>query len=181
MQWIERCTNIHRLILDRNGIVLLTPTHYIDEIHNMLEWTLGITDSQPTSWRSVEPHWEDEKITATSSHSFGDVMNKLCETAIKSRREYDYGIDEHLWNMKIISLSDAMNPRAAEERLMQMLDNHSDEDVSDDSDDEDEKKYRGNIIIQCPGEEMRGGYEDFDDPDAHVLDWTNRYCPRGMF
>ena len=71
--------------------------------------------------------------------------------------------------MKIISLSDAMNPRAAEERLMQMLDNHSDEDVSDDSDDEDEKKYRGNIIIQCPGEEMRGGYEDFDDPDAHVL------------
>jgi len=64
-----------------------------------------------------------------------------------------------------------MDPRAAEERLMRMLDrdDSDDDDRSDDSNDEDEEKYRGNIVIQCPDEERRGGYEDFDDPDAHVL------------
>ncbi|KAL7539548.1 hypothetical protein ACHAXR_010592, partial [Thalassiosira sp. AJA248-18] len=147
----------------------------------MYEWTLGIADNDPTTWKSLEPLWDDEKITATSSHSFHDVMNKLCETAIKNRREYDHAIHEHLWNMKIISMEDAMNPWAAEERLM---DDDSDEDMSSDgSDDEDEKKYTGNIIIQCPDEEMRGGYEDFDDPEAHVLGsktkLSNSLLPQG--
>lgn len=45
----------------------------------MLEWTLGITDSSPATWRSVEPHWDDEKIVASGSNSFHDLMDKLCE------------------------------------------------------------------------------------------------------
>ena len=57
----------------------------------MNEWTLGITDSRPSSWRSCQPHWDDEKIVASSSHTFYDVMNKLCNSAIKNRREYDHG------------------------------------------------------------------------------------------
>ena len=134
----------------------------------MLEWTLGITDSSPYTWKSLEPTWEDERITASSSNSFFEVMNKLCQTVIKNRREYDHGVGEHLWNMKIMSLEDAIkfdprNPRASEERFMQMHGrDNSDEDMSDDSDDEDETKYRGNIIIQCPNEEYHGGYEDFE-------------------
>ncbi|KAL3808064.1 hypothetical protein ACHAXA_007185 [Cyclostephanos tholiformis] len=73
-------------------------------------WTLGIVDSPPRRWKKLEPLWEDELLVASSSHTFLDVMTELCNTAIKNRREYDHGIDEHMWNMKIISLEDAMNP-----------------------------------------------------------------------
>ena len=93
-------------------------------------------------------------------------MNKLCETAIKNRREYDYAIDDHMWNMKIVSLSDAINPPSLEERVMERL---LGQDDDSDDDDGDENQYRGNITIQCPGEEMRGGGADLDDHDAQVL------------
>jgi len=133
----------------------------------MHEWTLGITDSHPASWRSCEPHWQDEKIVASSSHSFYDVMNELCNSAIKNRREYDHGIGEHLWNMKIMSMNEAMNPPSPDERLMRMYDDDSDN--SDDSKDGNEESYRGAIIIQCPQDERAGGYEDFDDPDPQIM------------
>ncbi|KAL7496173.1 hypothetical protein ACHAWT_004441 [Skeletonema menzelii] len=135
----------------------------------MNEWTLGITDSRPSSWRSCQPHWDDEKIVASSSHTFYDVMNKLCNSAIKNRREYDHGINEHLWNMKIMSMDEAMNPPSPDERLMRMLEHDDDSDGSDDSMDDNEEKYRGNVTIQCPAEAERGGYEDFDDPDAQIM------------
>ena len=35
--------------------------------------------------------------------------------------------------------------------------------------DDNEEKYRGNVTIQCPAEAERGGYEDFDDPDAQIM------------
>ncbi|KAL9180015.1 hypothetical protein ACHAXT_007985 [Thalassiosira profunda] len=132
----------------------------------MYEWALGITDSRPASWRSCPPRWDDEKLTASSSHSFLDVMGKLCETAIKSRREYDHGIDEHLWKMRICSMHDMTHPPSAEDRIMRLLeDRDQDDDGSDDSD--DEEKYRGNILIPCPqGEDMA---EEFNDDEAQIL------------
>eukprot|EP00985_Skeletonema_marinoi_P012545 scaffold6071_cov92-Skeletonema_marinoi.AAC.3 len=59
------------------------------------EWTLGITDSRPSSWPGVLVNLTGRmKRLASSSHSFYDVMNKLCNSAIKNRREYDHGINE---------------------------------------------------------------------------------------
>lgn len=139
----------------------------------MQEWTLGITDTRPSTWRGCEPHWRDETIVASSSHTFYDIMEKLCNSAIQSRREYDHGVEEHLWNIKIMTMENIMNPPSPEERLMRLLqrdNNENDDDSEDDSMDDNEDSYRGNITIQCPAEAERGGYEDYDDPDVQVLD-----------
>jgi len=129
----------------------------------MLEWTIGIVDTPPKKWKKLEPLWEDELMIVSSSHSFLDVMTKLCETAIKARREYDYGVDMHLWNMKISSLEDAMNPprRRLEELFMMESD---DDDDSDEEDDEEETSYRGIIFIDCPM-----GRNSFDDNTSQKI------------
>eukprot|EP00985_Skeletonema_marinoi_P012544 scaffold6071_cov92-Skeletonema_marinoi.AAC.2 len=69
-----------------------------------------------------------------------------------------------------MSIDEAMNPPSPEERLMRMMDEDDDSDNgSDDSMDDNEERYRGNVTIQCPAEAERGGYEDFDDPDAQIM------------
>ncbi|OEU06470.1 hypothetical protein FRACYDRAFT_254487 [Fragilariopsis cylindrus CCMP1102] len=66
------------------------------------EWTIGITDTKPNSWKKLEPIWEDDIIggcffVATTYVSRCNVMIKLCEAAIKKRRgRRDYGIHEHM-------------------------------------------------------------------------------------
>jgi len=109
-------------------------------------WTLGIVDAPPRTWSKLEQLWQDEKLVASSSHSFLDVMNELCNTAIKNRREYDHGVDEHLWKMKISSLENVMNPR----------------DPYDDNDDDSKEEGGGllsskTILIVCPQDEAHSG------------------------
>lgn len=133
------------------------------------EWTIGITDSTPESWKknSFEPIWEDETLTGveSSQHTYQNLMAKLCETAIKKRREYsnDYGVDKHLWKLKIMSMKEAMKPP---NQFIDELFESSDE--SDDNDDENEESYRGSLIILCPHEEelSRNGTR-FEDDDEH--------------
>lgn len=138
----------------------------------MKEWVLGITDHPPSTWKHVEPLWQDEKLVATSADTFLDVMEKLCETAINSRREYenDGGIGDHLWNMKIKSRKDIMMDR--HDRLLERLQGEEDsEDGEDDSEDWDEDRYRGTIVIRCPQETEFGGGMNFDDEfDAQKVD-----------
>jgi hypothetical protein len=129
----------------------------------MKEWKIGITDNRPGTWKRAEPLWQDETIVATSQDSFLEVMTKLCETAISFRREYpgDSHVQAHLWNLKIQSYEETINPEdpmaRMEERLMGGDDS---DDEEDDSDDEDEGRYRGKIVIKCPQEEE---FPDFDD------------------
>lgn len=85
-------------------------------------------------WRTCEPHWADETIVASSSHTFYDVMEKLCNSAIQSRREYDHGVEEHLWNIKIRTMDEIMNPPSPEQRLMRLLARDNGNNDDDDSD-----------------------------------------------
>jgi hypothetical protein len=126
----------------------------------MTEWILGITDVHPARWKNVEPIWEDEQIIVSSSRTFNSLMGKLCDTAIKSRREYDHGINEHLWNMKILPLNEAMDPNLEQQRrLERLMDREDCEDSSDE--DEDKENSRERYIIESPGHGgMRDDYEE---------------------
>ena len=131
----------------------------------MKEWEIGITDNHPSTWERVQPLWGDEKIVATSKDSFLELMTKLCETAIASRREHenDSGITDHLWKLTIKSYKDIVDTRSSLERTMMMEMGSYDE--SDDSDD-DEQGYHGTCVIRCPQDVAfgYGGMDDEDDP-----------------
>lgn len=147
----------------------------------MTEWVLRITDVHPARWKTVEPMWEDEQIVVTSAHSFNDLMSELCDTAIKSRREYDHGINDHMWNMKVMPLSDAVDPHLHERRMMMMLDA--------DSDDEDKENDRKTFVIESsyhdqmsdysePGETIISGSTNFHEdflPNQSVIKVTYDY------
>jgi hypothetical protein len=121
-----------------------------------MKWILGITDLHPARWKKVEPIWEDEQIIVSSSDSFNDVMCELCDTAIKSRREYDHGINEHMWNMKVMPLNEAVNPNLREQRILRML-----MDV-----DENNESTRKTIVIESPAHE---NMRDYDEPGEMVM------------
>jgi len=132
------------------------------------EYTIGITDSRPHSWKKVEPLWKDEQLTGvtTSQTTFLDVMTKVCETAIKKRRENrnDYGVNEHMWKLKIIASSqEAMKPPKQFDFIADYDTSESDDEDEDDSDDENEASYRGSILILCPQEEEFRRNNDYDD------------------
>ena len=61
--------------------------------------------------------------------------------------------------MKVVSLEDAMDPRASEQRMMRRMMDRDDDSSNDDDEDEEEdgEGRRGNVVIQCPDEEARGG------------------------
>ena len=131
----------------------------------MFEWTFGITDREPRTWKRIEPIWDDEKITASSSDTFFHVMNHLCENAIKHRREYDYGINEHLWELRIMSPNHlSRNHETDIEALMR------NDDSEDDSDDDSEDMYRGHICIQSRGSERMERFDeaDYRSPDIKI-------------
>ncbi len=123
-----------------------------------MEFELGITDNRPSDWEKAEPLWQDEKIVATSSHSFFDLMHKLCENAIKLRREHedDYGIDTHLWKLEIMSFRQATSPGSQEELFLNRFafgggedsDTESDEEDEDNESDAEEESYRRKILIE---------------------------------
>ncbi|KAL3780650.1 hypothetical protein HJC23_000120 [Cyclotella cryptica] len=123
-----------------------------------MEWTFGITDAPPRKWKNLESR---PRPPIPSSL---DVMSKLCDTAIRSRREYDHGMNEHLWDMKISSFEDAMNPP----NVYRMYDGHDDES----GEDVDEAKYRGLIEIRCPASENHVGFDD--DPDSEKVSSKSR-------
>ena len=149
-----------------------------------MEWVLGITDAPPSNkrWKNQQqqqPSWEDEQLTATSSHTFHDVVAKICETALpKRRRADDAGIDDHLWNLKITSWDQAVEQQRTNnggrdsylERLMLELDDSDDENAEDPSDDDDdsETRYRGGLLV-AP-REHRAMYED--DVDDELYQWV---------
>lgn len=126
----------------------------------MTEWTLGIADAPPRTWKIHEPLWHDERLTASSSHSFLAVMSKLCDTAIRQRREFDHGVNEHLWHMKITSEKEAIRPRNP----------HINDDSDDDSKDDDteEAVHRNVIQISCPSAETSGHDVAFLGPAQKV-------------
>ena len=126
-------------------------------------WTFGIFDgivngyrTAPKTWKKREPKWENEQLTgASSSNTFLDVMTKLCNTAIKDRREYDHEVYEHLWKWKIMSMEEAMN---------------SDSRVPNFGNDNGNvgKEEEGGVskaIIVCPQDEEHSGLEG-DDYDS---------------
>jgi hypothetical protein len=82
-------------------------------------------------------------------------MTKLCNTAIKDRREYDHEVYEHLWKWKIMSMEEAMN---------------SDSRVPNFGNDNGNvgKEEEGGVskaIIVCPQDEEHSGLEG-DDYDS---------------
>lgn len=120
-----------------------------------MAWVIGITDIHPRNWEESVPKWEDEQLIATSSHTFREVMGKLCETAIKKRREdaTDFGIDEHLWNLIITSLEESIAPSKGGSCLDKIDDRESDKD--------DSNKYRVRpILIPCRQEQESRAGED---------------------
>jgi len=136
----------------------------------MMELVLGITDkAPPSSWAKTKPQWEDEHITANTSHSFLDLMTKLCDTAIKTRREVDgdHGIDQHCWNMEISSL-EMMMKRANPDYSSDFDDDDDfDDDFDDDDDDDDNSEIGRNshrpILVPCPMEEEYASRNEFGD------------------
>jgi hypothetical protein len=153
-----------------------------------MEFVFGISDERPKKTDNNEHQWEDERITASSSHTYLQLMEKLCETSIKKRREYDndYSIHEHLWNLKISSFENFMKPNAREDPMVMFEEiarlqrraarrNHREEDDdsedvsegedSDDSDVENENRYRPTVVIHCPGGEQLAQDNDFDDDE----------------
>ena len=100
-------------------------------------------------------------------------MTELCNTAIKNRREYDHGVDEHLWKMKISSLENFINPHDP-------YDDFDDDDDDDDSEDEegDGLSSSRTILIVCPQDEAHSGLEardyDSDGPHTKRMSSTNK-------
>ena len=153
-----------------------------------MEWQLGITDSSPRHWKQREPCWDDEQLTATSSHTFQEMVAKLCESALAKRRgNHDSGIDEHLWNLKISSIERAIqreNPMA----LLEDNENEDGDEEEDDSEDDSETNYRGGILVapqqhrrQYQEEEDLYGYQFIPSseklsrallPQGHVVQFT---------
>eukprot|EP00978_Attheya_sp_CCMP212_P028811 scaffold100531_cov56-Attheya_sp.AAC.7 len=124
-----------------------------------MEFVLGITDRSPSTWNTVEPLWQDEQITATSSHTFLELMSQICDTAIQNRREHDHdhGIHDHLWNLKITT-KEAILSGSSRRRIIAQA-SFSDEEDSD-KDDDDSSTYRRPVLIQCPQEESDHYNED---------------------
>lgn len=121
-----------------------------------MQFEFGITDRTPSRWKRAAPVWEDETLQASSSQTFFEFMESICENAIKYRREYDddYAIDNHLWKIEIMSESEAMNPSSAGYR-------------GGDDDDEDEE---GRILVMCPEEASQLGSDDeLDDYYTKVI------------
>ena len=131
-----------------------------------MDWlfTFGITDLPPSSWKRTEPRWEDEQITATGQHSFHQLMNKLCETALGKRRRHDdnndSSIDAHLWNLEISS----------EKRFWKRFDDDgSDEDDNDEDNNKDDIDL-GTIMVM-PKEEIKT-YKDMNF-DGEKLEYVS--------
>jgi hypothetical protein len=121
-----------------------------------MQFEFGITDRSPSRWKRAAPIWEDETLEASSSQTFLDLMNSICENAIKYRREYDddYGIDAHLWKLEIMSESEATNPNS---------------NFRGDDDDEDDDG-EGRILVMCPEEASQLGSDDeLDEYYSKVL------------
>jgi hypothetical protein len=141
-----------------------------------MEWTFGITDTEPKHGKKREPLWEDEELLASSSHTFEQVVQKICETALKKRWDAgDYGLRQHLWNIKIFAdtakavASQKHDPgRHMERAFGRDSRSDSDADSSDNDDDEEETKYRGPIII-APREDLGDYQEERDTEDYQLL------------
>ncbi len=132
-----------------------------------MEFELGITDNPPCSWGKAEPLWQDEKIIATSSHTFINLMHEICENAIKLRREVedDHGIDEHLWKLEIMSYRSATSPQGHEELFINRFmgggeGSDSDSDEEDNESDTEEESYRRIIVIEQAMETDDGFFDD---------------------
>jgi hypothetical protein len=136
-----------------------------------MEFTLGITDRRPSTWRTMDPSvWEDEQLIVGSSHTFMELMEKLCETAIKFRRDNedendnddavtnDSGINDHIWDLRITSLKKAIKPEIPRVPIIRNPDDDDDDDDdsvhppkdSDSEDDDIEEKFRLPIVIRSP-------------------------------
>lgn len=111
-------------------------------------------------------------MKATSSHSFLELMSKLCETAIQSRREYDHSVNDHLWNLKITPPQKSMSsPNRVAERF-DYINDDDDDDGEQSGDEEGENSIflacdPDPVMIYCPSEEtingeQEGGTETFD-------------------
>lgn len=78
-------------------------------------WTLGLSNAADeasarrySSKEDVEELIEeetDEFILADSSWSIWDLIVHLCDGPVKKRREYDFGIYQHCWKLKIMPSS----------------------------------------------------------------------------
>jgi hypothetical protein len=96
-------------------------------------WRLGISNAadirdfqkQLKKTEGKEPIY-DSQIHVTSADTIYDFVDFLCKNPVKARREYDWGIDQHMWTLKIVVPSESL-----EERMLN-------DDTDDDDDDTDE-------------------------------------------
>ena len=162
-----------------------------------MEWVFGITDQEPQGWKRCEPRWDDEQLTASSSHSFLELMDKLCETALAKRRcDHDYGIKDHLWHFEICTEKSLTNQRQMEIRRMEdTLDNlhgggddddNSEVNSSDEEDDHDpdEDQYRGTFMVM-PREHIEHHRDtsvgdDYQYEAAETTKLSRQLLPQGM-
>ena len=85
-------------------------------------WTLGLSKSRnPCEYnRSVQKSCSNEgiegrgfmeRIKVPCTTTIFELVNFLCNGPVKDRREEDNGIDDHLWELKIISSGKSTHPR----------------------------------------------------------------------
>lgn len=97
-------------------------------------WRLGISNAadipdfqkQIKKAEGKEPIY-DAHIHVTSADTIHNLVDFLCENHVKARREYDWGIDEHLWKLKIVAPSESLKENGIE-FLERMLDDDEDND-----------------------------------------------------
>jgi hypothetical protein len=106
-------------------------------------WRLGISNDadirdfqkQLKKAEGKEPIY-DAQIHITSADIIYNFVDFLCENPVKTRREYDWGIDEHMWTLKIVAPSESLE----------------DDDDSDDDSDEPSSSSLREIVKSCNGE-----------------------------
>ena len=96
-----------------------------------------------------------------------ELITKLCNTAIKDRREYDHEVYEHLWKWKIMSIEEAMNSHS---RVPYFGDDNGNVGKEDGG--------VSKAIIVCPQDEAHSGLEgndyDSDGPSTKRVSSNNK-------
>lgn len=139
-----------------------------------MEFVFGISSERPKR-NGMKPRWEDETITAYSSHTYLQLMEKLCNTSISKRRQYenDSSIHAHLWKLKISSEKNfMMNPRDDSDSTLEMFQNET-------------RRVRREARRLLHGNDEEGGVDgdsdddasDSEDGDDSDVEHENRYRP----
>jgi hypothetical protein len=80
-------------------------------------WTLGVStakDKRGIDKENKGAATYDERVEVTDKDTLFDLTRLLCDGPIKDRREYDYGVDAHLWSLTFyqagVKLAKRMSP-----------------------------------------------------------------------